>query len=201
MGSEKEEDDIEEEELIRTSKLQLVLAAKSRKQEYTSSPVISHHVSLSLWSSPDDLSHSRASVPFSWEEEPGKPKQDTLLRAPPSYPKHLHLPPRLLELTKTPLSSGHPHYLEALKRWFRLKKDRANDHDVVGLCSFAVSWENKNDMNITRTRSRLHCLSDVARCYSWIYTVAEVAFREGGHLTPMNFYDNNFTCIFGLKNW
>ncbi|KAF2616985.1 hypothetical protein F2Q68_00041897 [Brassica cretica] len=120
-----------------------------------SSPVISHHVSLSLLSSPDDLSHSRASVPFSWEEEPGKPKQHTLLRAPPKYPKRLDLPPRLLlprEGTKTPLACDHPRYLAALKRWFRLRKDRADDdNDVVGQCSFVVSSENENDMKITRT--------------------------------------------------
>ncbi|KAJ0246474.1 Uncharacterized protein HA466_0170080 [Hirschfeldia incana] len=169
MGIENDEED-EEEEMIVTSKLQLVLAAKSRKQQYTSSPVISHHVSLSLLSSPDDLSHSRASIPFSWEEEPGKPKQhSTLLRgAPPDYPKYLHLPPRLLELTKTPLASDHPHYLGALKRWFRWKKDRANDHDVLGHCSFVISPGNGNDTKIlTRTTSRLHCLYDLARCYSW----------------------------------
>ncbi|KAF8108500.1 hypothetical protein N665_0108s0037 [Sinapis alba] len=169
MDTEKDEDE-EEEDMIITSKLQLVLAAKSRKQQYTSSPVISHHVSLSLLSSPDDLSHSRASVPFSWEEEPGKPKQRTLLRAPPSNPMRLHLPPRLLELTKTPLASDHPHYyLAALKRWFWWKKDRAADDDnVAGQCSFVVSSDNGNDMKITRTTSRLHCLSDVAKCcYSW----------------------------------
>lgn len=160
MGNE----DNEEEEMIVTSKLQLVLAA--------SSPVISHHVSLSLLSSPDDLSHSRASVPFSWEEKPGKPKQHTLLRVPPKYPKRLDLPPRLLlprEGTETPLACDHPRYLAALKRWFRLRKDRADDdNDVVGQCSLVVSSENENDKKITRTRSRLHCLYDVARCYLWV---------------------------------
>ncbi|KAG2260787.1 hypothetical protein Bca52824_080081 [Brassica carinata] len=170
MGTEKDEEDGEEEMII-TPKLQLMLASKSRKEQYTSSPVISHHVSLSLLCSPDDLSHSRASVPFSWEEEPGKPKQhNTLLRAPPNYPKHLHLPPRLLGITKTPLASDQPHYLAALKRWFRWKKDRADDdNDVTGQCSFLVSSDNGNDTKIlTRTTSRLHCLYDVARCYFWV---------------------------------
>ncbi|KAL0805951.1 hypothetical protein Bca101_098442 [Brassica carinata] len=136
MGTE----DDEEEEMIVTSKLQLVLAA--------SSPVISHHVSLSLLSSPDDLSHSRASVPFSWEEKPGKPKQHTLLLrgAPPNYPNHLHLPPRLLlpdEPTKMHLASDHPHHLATLKRWFRWKKDRANDDDVTGNFSFVRHFTGK----------------------------------------------------------
>ncbi|KAL0714974.1 hypothetical protein Bca4012_021953 [Brassica carinata] len=137
MGTEKDE-----EEMIITPKLQLMSASKSRKEQYTSSPVISHHVSLSLLCSPDDLSHSRASVPFSWEEEPGKPKQhNTLLRgAPPNYPKHLHLPPRLLGITKTPLASDQPHYLAALKRWFQRKKDRADDdNDVIGQCNLNVT--------------------------------------------------------------
>ncbi|KAL0866114.1 hypothetical protein Bca101_045232 [Brassica carinata] len=140
--------DDEEEEMIVTSKLKLVLAA--------SSPVISHHVSLSLLSSPDDLSHSRASVPFSWEEKPGKPKHHPLLRgAPPNQPNRLHLPPRLLlpnESTKMPLASVHPHHLDALKRWFWWKKDRADDDGVTGKCS-------------TRRARRLHCLYDVSTCY------------------------------------
>ncbi|CAF2175931.1 unnamed protein product [Brassica napus] len=161
MGNE----DNEEEEMIVTSKLQLVLAA--------SSPVISHHVSLSLLSSPDDLSHSRASVPFSWEEKPGKPKQHTLLLrgAPPNNPSRLHLPPRLLlpdEPTKMHLASDHPHHLAALKRWFRWKKVRANDDDVTGKFSFVLSPENGNDTKITKTKSRLHCLSDPATCYLWV---------------------------------
>ncbi|CAH2063171.1 unnamed protein product [Thlaspi arvense] len=99
--STKEDQGDDDEEVIITSKLQ-----KSRKPQHTSSPVISHHVSLSLLSSPDDLSHSRASVPFSWEEEPGKPKHHHALRAPP-YSKRLHLPPRLLlplKFTKMPLA-------------------------------------------------------------------------------------------------
>ncbi|CAH8368569.1 unnamed protein product [Eruca vesicaria subsp. sativa] len=172
MSTEIQEDD-EEEEMILTSKLQLVSAAKSRKLQYISSPVISHHVSLSLLSSPDDLSHSRASVPFSWEEEPGKPKHHTLLLrgAPHDCPKRLHLPPRLLlpdEVTKMHLASDHPHHLAAaLKRWFRWKKDRADDDDVTGKCSFALSADNGDDKKIKRTASSLHCLSDVARCYLW----------------------------------
>ncbi|KAJ0255655.1 Uncharacterized protein HA466_0103680 [Hirschfeldia incana] len=155
--------DDEEEEMIETSKLQLVLAA--------SSPVISHHVSLSLLSPPDDLSHSRASVPFSWEEEPGKPKHHHLLRgAPPNHPNRLHLPPRLLlpnKSTKVPLALDHPHHLDALKRWFLWKKDRDDDDGVTGKCTFVLSSENGNDTKITRTTCRLHCFSDVATCYLW----------------------------------
>ncbi|ESQ43889.1 hypothetical protein EUTSA_v10006487mg [Eutrema salsugineum] len=160
------EEDDDEEEVIITSKLQLVLAAKSRKLQYMSSPVVSHHVSMSLLSSPDDLSHTRASVPFSWEEEPGKPKHHHALRAPLNS-KRLHLPPRLLlpvAFTKTPLASDH-HLLPGLKRWFRWKKDRADD--VTGKCSFVFPSENGNETKITRPGD-LCSFSDITRCYFWV---------------------------------
>ncbi|KAJ0258192.1 Uncharacterized protein HA466_0070310 [Hirschfeldia incana] len=76
-------------------KLALVLAAKSRSLLYTSSPA-----SPSVFASPI---HTLASVPFCWEEQPGKPKNPLL---PLSYPKCLELPPRLLlpgEYTQIPL--------------------------------------------------------------------------------------------------
>ncbi|CAH8386978.1 unnamed protein product [Eruca vesicaria subsp. sativa] len=77
-------------------KLALVLAAKSRSLLYTSSPA-----SPSVFASPI---HTLASVPFCWEEQPGKPKNPLL---PLSYPKCLGLPPRLLlpgEFAQVPLS-------------------------------------------------------------------------------------------------
>lgn len=78
------------------AKLALVLAAKSRSLLYTSSPA-----SPRVFASPI---HTLASVPFCWEEQPGKPKNP--LR-PHSYPKCLDLPPRLLlpgEFTQMPLT-------------------------------------------------------------------------------------------------
>ncbi|CAN8286061.1 unnamed protein product [Cochlearia groenlandica] len=79
-------------------KLALVLAAKSRSLLYTSSPA-----SPRVFASPI---HTLASVPFCWEEQPGKPKNPLL---PFSYnnSKCLDLPPRLLlpgEFTQMPLS-------------------------------------------------------------------------------------------------
>ncbi|KAJ4870912.1 Uncharacterized protein Rs2_18293 [Raphanus sativus] len=76
-------------------KLALVLAAKSRSLLYTSSPA-----TPCVFASPI---HTLASVPFCWEDQPGKPKNPLL---PLSYPKYLELPPRLLltgELTQMPL--------------------------------------------------------------------------------------------------
>ncbi|KAJ0259118.1 Uncharacterized protein HA466_0055140 [Hirschfeldia incana] len=76
------------------AKLALVLAAKSRSLLYTSSPA-----TPCVFASPI---HTLASVPFCWEDQPGKPKNPLL---PFSYPKCLHLPPRLLlpgEFTQMP---------------------------------------------------------------------------------------------------
>ncbi|CAH8383675.1 unnamed protein product [Eruca vesicaria subsp. sativa] len=81
MGEEKEKE-----------KLALVLATKSRSLLYSSSPA-----SPRVFASPI---HTLASVPFCWEEQPGKPK-DPLL--PLSYPKCLDLPPRLLLPGELPL--------------------------------------------------------------------------------------------------
>lgn len=168
MGTDQEDDDDDDdEEMIIISKLQHVLAAKSRRLQYTSSPVISHHVpSLSLLSSSPD----RASVPFSWEEEPGKPKHYLLPQ--PYNSKRLGLPPRMIlpaEITKRPLvSDHHRRRLAGLKRWFRRRKERAGD--VVGNSSFVFpSSENdaEVDMRIIRTGG-FHCLSDVTKCYFWV---------------------------------
>ncbi|KAL1206288.1 hypothetical protein V5N11_019897 [Cardamine amara subsp. amara] len=159
-----EEDEDDDDAMIITSKLQLVLTAKSRRLQYTSSPIISHHVSLSLSSSPDDSSsQSRASVPFSWEEEPGKPKQQRLRH--PSYSKCLKLPPRLFlppEFPKLPPLPAHHHRLARLKRWFRWRKERALDDDVAEKVRFFFPSEDEDDMKTTRRG--LHCLSHVTRC-------------------------------------
>ncbi|KFK37436.1 hypothetical protein AALP_AA4G256800 [Arabis alpina] len=75
-------------------KLELVLAAKSRSLCYTTCPA-----SPRVFASPI---HTLASVPFCWEDQPGKPKNPLL---PFSYPKCLDLPPRLLlpgEFTQMP---------------------------------------------------------------------------------------------------
>ncbi|CAN7063536.1 unnamed protein product [Brassica rapa subsp. trilocularis] len=77
------------------AKLALVLAAKSRSLLYTSSPA-----TPCVFASPI---HTLASVPFCWEDQPGKPKNPLL---PFSYPKCLELPPRLLlpgEFAQMPL--------------------------------------------------------------------------------------------------
>ncbi|KAF8113772.1 hypothetical protein N665_0045s0017 [Sinapis alba] len=74
-----------EENKEEKAKLALVLAAKSRSLLYSSSPA-----SPRVFASPI---HTLASVPFCWEEQPGKPKNPLL---PLSYPKCLDLPPRLL---------------------------------------------------------------------------------------------------------
>ncbi|CAN8314313.1 unnamed protein product [Cochlearia groenlandica] len=77
-------------------KVAFVLAAKSRTLLYTSSPA-----SPRVFASPI---HTLASVPFCWEELPGKPKNPLLPLS--SYPKFLGLPPRLLlpsEFTQMPL--------------------------------------------------------------------------------------------------
>ncbi|KFK35372.1 hypothetical protein AALP_AA5G276500 [Arabis alpina] len=142
MDSDKEEDEDnndEEEEMIIIAKLQHVLAAKSRKLQYTSSPIRSHHVSslslLSFSSSPD-----RASVPFSWEEEPGKPKHYLLPQV--TYnSKRIGLPPRMVlfpdEITKRPLVyDHHRRRLGEFKRWLRRKKEKVGD--VVGKSSFFI---------------------------------------------------------------
>lgn len=87
---------MKEEKEEEKAKLALVLAAKSRSLLYTSSPA-----SPRVFASPI---HTLASVPFCWEEQPGKPKNP--LR-PHSYPKCLDLPPRLLlpgEFTQMPLT-------------------------------------------------------------------------------------------------
>lgn len=84
----------EEKKEEEKKKLALVLAAKSRSLCYTSSPA-----SPRVFASPI---HTLASVPFCWEDQPGKPKNPLL---PFSYPKCLDLPPRLLlpgEFTQMP---------------------------------------------------------------------------------------------------
>lgn len=161
-----DEEDDNEAMIIITSKLQHVLAAKSRRLQYLSSPVTSNNVSLSLLSSPDD-SLSRASIPFSWEEEPGKPKHHVRH---PSYSKCLDLPPRMLlpdEFTKMPLTANHRCRLSGWKRWFHWKKERGGDDYVAGSCSFIYPSEDEDDMKTTRTRG-LHCFSYVTRCYFWV---------------------------------
>lgn len=90
------------------AKLALVLAAKSRSLLYTSSPA-----SPRVFASPI---HTLASVPFCWEDQPGKPKHP--LR-PLSYPKCLDLPPRLLlpgEFTQMPLPERKHGLLRFLRR-------------------------------------------------------------------------------------
>ncbi|KAL9295787.1 hypothetical protein AtNW77_Chr3g0218751 [Arabidopsis thaliana] len=152
--------------IIITSKLQHVLAAKSRRLQYLSSPVTTKDVSLSLMSSPDD-SLSRASIPFSWEEEPGKPKHHVRH---PSYSKCLDLPPRMLfpdEFTKMPRTANHGRYLAGWKRWFRWKKERDGDAYVAGSGSYIYPSEDEDDTKTTRTKG-LHCFSYVTRCYFWV---------------------------------
>ncbi|KAG7566636.1 hypothetical protein ISN44_As10g031690 [Arabidopsis suecica] len=162
-----DEEDDNEAMIIITSKLQHVLAAKSRRLQYLSSPVTSNNVSLSLLSSPDD-SLSRASIPFSWEEEPGKPKHHVRH---PSYSKCLDLPPRMLlpdEFTKMPLKANHRRRLARWKRWFRWKKERGDDDYVAGSGSFIYPSEDEGDMmKTTRTRG-LHCVSYITRCCLWV---------------------------------
>ncbi|CAH8269136.1 unnamed protein product [Arabidopsis lyrata] len=103
-----------EEKEEEKAKLALVLAAKSRSLLYTSSPA-----SPRVFASPI---HTLASVPFCWEDQPGKPKNP--LR-PLSYPKCLDLPPRLLlpgEFTQMPL----PERKHGLLRFLR-RKGRAGE--------------------------------------------------------------------------
>ncbi|CAE6053949.1 unnamed protein product [Arabidopsis arenosa] len=97
-----------EEKEEEKAKLALVLAAKSRSLLYTSSPA-----SPRVFASPI---HTLASVPFCWEDQPGKPKNP--LR-PLSYPKCLDLPPRLLlpgEFTQMPLPERKHGLLRFLRR-------------------------------------------------------------------------------------
>ncbi|KAG2332024.1 hypothetical protein Bca52824_003204 [Brassica carinata] len=74
------------------SKLAFVLAEKSRSLLYASSPA-----SPRVFASPI---HTLASVPFCWEEQPGRPKNPHL---PFPNPKCLDLPPRLLLPGELPL--------------------------------------------------------------------------------------------------
>ncbi|XP_019082866.1 PREDICTED: uncharacterized protein LOC104699698 [Camelina sativa] len=158
-----------------TSKLQHVLAAKSRRLQFMSSPLVKNHVSpssshLSSSSPNTDDSFSRASVPFSWEEEPGKPKHRILH---PSYSKCLDLPPRMLlpgDFAKMHLTEKHRRRLAGWKRWFRLKKERDGEGHVAGKSRFVYQSddEDEDDMKTyTRTTGGLDCFSYVTSCYFW----------------------------------
>lgn len=169
MGTDEDEEEDDNEVVMITSKLQHVLAAKSRRLQYMSSPVVKNHVSLSHLSSPDD-SFSRASVPFSWEEEPGKPKHH--LRH-PSYSKCLDLPPRMLlpdAFTNMSFTTNHHRgRLARLKRWFWWKKERDGDVYVARKGSFIYPSEDEDEDDMkTRRTGGLHCFSYVTRCYFWV---------------------------------
>ncbi|EOA26114.1 hypothetical protein CARUB_v10019540mg [Capsella rubella] len=170
MGTNEEEEEVEEdnkEATIITPKLQHVLAAKSRRLQHMSSPVVKNHVSLShLMSSPEpDDSISRASVPFSWEEKPGKPKHHTRH---PSYTKCLDLPPRMFlpgEFAKMHLTASHRRRLAGWKRWFRWKKERDGEGYVAGKGTFVYPSEDEDDMKMYTRTGGLHCFSYVTTCF------------------------------------
>ncbi|KAF8060429.1 hypothetical protein N665_1215s0001 [Sinapis alba] len=128
MGEEKEKE-----------KLAVVLAAKSRSLLYTSSPA-----TPCVFASPI---HTLASVPFCWEDQPGKPKNPLL---PLSYPKCLELPPRLLllgESTQMPF----PERKHGLFGFIR----RKGKGEVVFRGSYVFPWEKErageiNNMKIMK---------------------------------------------------
>ncbi|XP_010544848.1 PREDICTED: uncharacterized protein At4g00950 [Tarenaya hassleriana] len=108
-----------EEMATMTSKMALVLAAKSKAIVYTSSPA-----SPNMFASP---LHTLASVPFCWEEEPGKPKLHLLSH---TYSNRcLELPPRLLlpkEFTKMPLPAAGDAVRRRVRWWLRKKEGKGD---------------------------------------------------------------------------
>ncbi|XP_010512557.2 PREDICTED: uncharacterized protein LOC104788488 [Camelina sativa] len=165
--------DEENKEAMITSKLQHILAAKSRRLQYMSSPLVKKHVSPASSShlsssspNPDDVSFSRASVPFSWEEEPGKPKHR--IRH-PSYSKCLDLPPRMLlpgDFTKMHLTEKHRRRLAGWKRWFRWNKERDGERGKSRFV-YQSDDEDEDDMKTYTRKGGLHCFSYVTSCYFW----------------------------------
>lgn len=128
-----------EEKEEEKAKLALVLAAKSRSLLYSSSPA-----SPRVFASPI---HTLASVPFCWEDQPGKPKNP--LR-PLSYPKCLDLPPRLLlsgEFTQMPL----PERKHGLFRFLR-RKARG---DVVLRGNYVFLSENQRAAEINENNMKI----------------------------------------------